>query len=101
MRQLYSTQLAVATGIIIVILTAVFALIQSPEMLKFPETTAVTAAMAVPHPVEGMDICDSCHGIKGTRPYPLKHIGWNNKSCTKCHIPHGVAVSGDGDTADN
>ncbi|MEW6594638.1 MAG: hypothetical protein AB1413_07195 [Thermodesulfobacteriota bacterium] len=85
MRELYSTQLAIAVGILILIASAAFALMQSPELLEHGETAAVRSAMAMPHPVEGMRSCHQCHGIKGELPYPLKHTGWSDASCPKCH----------------
>lgn len=92
MRELYSTQLAVAVGVLTLIITAVFALIQSPELLDFQETAAVRSATAVPHPVEGQQRCNRCHGIKGVKPYPARHAGWSNESCMKCHMPVNVAA---------
>ena len=92
MRELYSTQLAIAAGVLTLIITAVFALIQSPELLDFQETAAVKSASAVPHLVEGRRLCNNCHGTKGVKPYPARHTGWNNESCTKCHVPVNVAA---------
>lgn len=85
MRELYSTQLATAVGILTILITAVFALIQSPELLEFREKSAVRSAPAVPHPVEERGLCNSCHGPKGVKPYPSRHAGWSNKICIKCH----------------
>ncbi len=82
MREVYSTQLSIVVGVLIFMVTAIFAIIQSPEMLSAPERISVS----IPHPVEGYEQCDACHGIKGTRPYPVKHTGWSNGSCTKCHV---------------
>ena len=82
MREIYATQLAIITGFLIVVVTLIFALIQSPEMLAGPERTSTP----IPHPVEGYEPCDRCHGLKGVRPYPIKHLGWNEKSCIKCHM---------------
>lgn len=89
MREVYSTQLAIVVGVLVVMMVAVFALIQSPEALSAPERTAVS----MPHPVEGYEQCDACHGIKGARPYPVKHLGWSNASCTKCHAAARAASS--------
>ncbi len=83
MREVYSTQLSIAAGIIVVMATAIFALIQSPEMLSAPERISIS----IPHPVKGYEQCDACHGIKGMRPYSVNHLGWSNESCIKCHLP--------------
>jgi len=85
MRQAYSTQLAIVTGILILFIAGTFALVQSPEVLESSGITAITVGQAVPHPIEGHENCDSCHGRKGMRAYPINHLGWKNESCTKCH----------------
>lgn len=92
MREPYSTQLAIAVGVLTLIITAVFALIQSHELLDFQETAVVKSASAVPHLVEGRRLCNNCHGTKGVKPYPARHTGWNNESCMKCHVPVNVAA---------
>lgn len=83
MRELYSTTLAIVASTIIVLLTLVFALIQSPEARSAPERIAA----GIPHPVDGRARCDACHGVGGARPYPIRHLGWSNLSCAKCHPP--------------
>ena len=87
MREVYAKQLSIAVGILILIATATFAFLQCPELLDYQKTAAVEAAAAIPHPVEGHQQCSSCHGPKGTNPYPLKHTGWSDASCPKCHTP--------------
>lgn len=94
MREQYSIHLAIAAGLLILLVTTVFAVIQSPELLDFPESPVVRSAAAIPHPVDGRRNCNLCHGIKGVKPYPAKHTGWNTGSCMKCHIPAPVAASG-------
>jgi hypothetical protein len=84
MRERYSTELAIVSGIIIAVVAIAFALVQSPEIYQ-PEKTMVSIAQGIPHPVEGMEKCNSCHGIKGMYPYPPGHLGWSNQSCVKCH----------------
>lgn len=81
MREVYSRQLAYIVGALAVAATAVFALIQSPETLSSPERSF----LAIPHPLDGHEQCDTCHGLRGERPYPVRHLGWSRKSCTKCH----------------
>jgi hypothetical protein len=87
MRQTYSTQLAIVTGILILFIAGTFALVQSPEVLVSPAITAITVGQAVPHPIEGHENCDSCHGRNGMKIYPVNHLGWKNESCVKCHRP--------------
>lgn len=84
MREYYSTQLALVVGILILMVSALFALVQSPEQLQY-RTAAERDAMALPHPVQGMEDCQACHGFKADHPYPQNHIGWSDQSCTKCH----------------
>lgn len=83
MKEVYSTQLAIASGVIIFIIVVAFALVQSPALLDLG--TAARETPYVPHPVNGEDRCSSCHRVGGTRPYPLKHLGWNDRSCLECH----------------
>jgi cytochrome c553 len=93
MRQLYSTQLAIAIGILILAVTLLFAFFQSPELMEMDERSAMKTAYDIPHPIQGMQHCNSCHGLKGEKPYTLKHAGWNNESCTKCHSPASNPVN--------
>ena len=82
MREKYSVHLALATGCLVFLVTLLFALLQSPEILS----TSVQGGVAIPHPIAGRQKCDQCHGRAGSRPYPVRHVGWNNASCTKCHL---------------
>jgi hypothetical protein len=83
MRELYSFLLSIVAGLFIVIVTVIFAMIQSPEILYAPEREF----MSIPHTIKGRIQCDGCHGIKGIKPYPIRHLGWSNESCMKCHLP--------------
>ena len=95
MRQVYSRQLALTTGFLAIAVAAVFALIQSPEILESPRLAAVTVARSLPHPLAGFENCESCHGREGMKPYPISHLGWKNESCLKCHrIPGQVSSPG-------
>jgi hypothetical protein len=82
-RETYSVHLAIVTGALIVVLAVIFALIQSPDLL---ELTA-RSAPAIPHPLEGYGECEVCHGVKAEIPYSIRHLGWSNASCTRCHAP--------------
>lgn len=94
MREQYSIQLAIAAGLLILLFATVFAVIQTPELLDFPESPVVKSAATIPHPIDGRLTCSNCHGIKGVKPYPVKHAGWSIGSCMKCHLPVPVATSG-------
>lgn len=85
MREVYSRHLALTTGVLVVALVALFALIQSPEILESPKLAAVKVAGSLPHPVEGFEECASCHGPEKDYPYPINHLGWANESCSRCH----------------
>lgn len=89
MREKYSLLLALATGCFIFLVTALFALLQSPEIL----TVSVREGVEIPHPVVGHEKCDACHGSAGGKPYPVRHLGWSNGSCTRCHSPLGFTAS--------
>jgi hypothetical protein len=91
-REQYSILLAIAAGGLILIVTVVFALIQSPELLDFPESPLVKSAVAIPHQVDGRSDCVRCHGTRGVQPYPARHTGWSNTSCRKCHAAATDAV---------
>ncbi|MFH7320209.1 hypothetical protein ACHHRT_06270 [Desulfurivibrio sp. D14AmB] len=85
MREFYSTQLAITVGVLILLASVAFALLQSPELLRRQESSVAGAARPVPHPMEGMGECRRCHGLAGVVPYPQKHTGWSDESCLKCH----------------
>jgi len=96
MREKYSVHLALATGCLIFFVTTLFALLQSPEILSTP----VAKGAAMPHPLAEHQQCDQCHGHTGMIPYPLRHTGWNNAGCTKCHAPPAIPA-GPSTTADS
>ncbi len=60
MRETYSIQLAIVTGCLVVAVTVLFALLQSPEILSVPSK----AGDAIPHPIAAHQQCDSCHGFR-------------------------------------
>jgi mono/diheme cytochrome c family protein len=91
MRQAFANQLAAVTGVLIIVLAVIFALIQTPSIA---ENALIAAAPLIPHPLEGYEDCTSCHGRNERVPYPDNHLGWPNTSCTQCHIPEAaVAVA--------
>jgi hypothetical protein len=87
MRERYSKHLATVTGALIVLAAVAFGLVQSPGLWALSAGTAVAEARPVPHAIEGRQRCDRCHGRGGVRPYPIRHLGWSNESCTHCHAP--------------
>lgn len=88
MRQAFATQLALASGVLVILLALVFALLQTPGQAA---TTAVATAPLIPHPLAGYEDCVECHGRNGAIPYPANHLGWPNTSCTQCHLPADAA----------
>lgn len=83
MRESYSIQLALATGALVLLVTFLFAVVQSPELF----VSTMPPAPVMGHPLEGHRLCTDCHSREGIRPYPWSHVGWNLESCTKCHAP--------------
>ena len=55
----------------------------TPEPTSAPQVTA----SLIPHPVEGQEQCETCHGTNGMSPFPADHVGRPNESCTICHLP--------------
>jgi formate dehydrogenase gamma subunit len=51
-----------------------------------PSLTQVAASL-IPHPIEGQEQCETCHGPNGMKPWPADHAGRPNESCTVCHLP--------------
>ena len=86
MREQYSTQLAMAAGGLVLVANAVFAIVQSPELLGFRDSSVVKSAPALRHEVDGAEDCRSCHAVEGLKPYPLLHAGWSGESCLRCHF---------------
>lgn len=89
MRETYSVHLAVISGTLIILLAVLFAVIQSPALFE----RSVGVAATIPHPLEGFRQCESCHGLKGDIPYPIRHLGWSIESCTRCHVPSEYAAA--------
>ena len=83
MREVYSMHLVIFAGVFVFLVTVIFALLQSSELLYTPEWKG----QDTPHPIEGHEQCDTCHGLDGESPYPKNHQGWSIQSCTKCHLP--------------
>lgn len=93
MRHAFANQLAIVTGVLVILLAVVFALIQTPGQAA---VTAVTDAPVIPHPLVGYENCVECHGRNGAIPYPANHLGWPNTSCTQCHLPADTLAQGGG-----
>lgn len=95
MRHAFANQLAIVTGVLVILLAVIFALIQTPGQAA---VTAVTDAPVIPHPLVGYENCVECHGRNGAIPYPANHLGWPNTSCTQCHLPADTLAAGGGAT---
>ncbi|MCE7984987.1 MAG: hypothetical protein DYG89_27755 [Caldilinea sp. CFX5] len=93
MRHAFANQLAIVTGVLVILLAVVFALIQTPGQAAL---TSVTDAPVIPHPLVGYENCVECHGRNGSVPYPANHLGWPNASCTQCHLPADTLAVGGG-----
>lgn len=91
MRHAFANQLVVVTEVLVILLSVVFALIQTPGQAT---TAAVAAAPVIPHPLAGYENCVECHGPTRAVPYPANHLGWPNSSCTQCHLPADAAALG-------
>jgi formate dehydrogenase gamma subunit len=48
------------------------------------EILLFTASM-IPHPIEGQEECQSCHGPEGPLPYPENHDQFDLSMCQVCH----------------
>lgn len=83
MREVYSRHLAIFIGIFLFIVTVIFALIQTSELLLEEEWVRYDMT----HPIEEYEQCNTCHGLDAEYPYPKNHQGWSNQSCTQCHQP--------------
>ena len=95
MRQQYSTQLAIAAGVLILIASTVFAMVQSPELLEVRKAAAIKSATPIPHGIKDLGRCERCHALEAENPYPLKDAGWSIASCVKCHSPAKKLSSAD------
>ena len=48
-------------------------------------TEGESALPLIPHPLEGRDDCQMCHGPQGFKPNPADHEGRTNETCLSCH----------------
>jgi cytochrome b subunit of formate dehydrogenase len=48
----------------------------------------------MPHPVEGQEQCETCHGATGMKPQPADHEGRPVESCLVCHKPGAATTPG-------
>lgn len=92
MRHAFANQLAIVSGVLVILLAIIFALLQTPGQAA---VTAVATAPVIPHPLVGYENCVECHGHNGAVPYPLNHLGWPSSSCTQCHLPADAIALGD------
>jgi len=43
------------------------------------------AAPPIPHQLEGMGRCETCHALGSIRPWPANHAAFTTDICTNCH----------------
>jgi cytochrome b subunit of formate dehydrogenase len=53
-----------------------------------------TIGAPMPHPVQGQEQCETCHGPNGIVPQPADHEGRPVESCLICHKPGPAATPG-------
>ncbi len=87
MRRLLAWLATVAIGILVLALSALFAVMQSPEERHFPEDRTRGLAHPVPHDIETHIDCNRCHLPEKIFPYPSDHTGFPEDGCTECHRP--------------
>ena len=57
--------------------------------------TAPSVAPAIPHPLEGIGECKTCHGAEGIKPAPASHAAFTPDMCSNCHkLAQGAAAPG-------
>lgn len=63
---------------------------------EVPVARATTPPTFVPHVVDGLPGCTSCHRPRGLRPIPADHVDYADETCTTCHVvvprPQSVAA---------
>lgn len=63
-----------------------------PAQLAAPPPTIPPASKPIPHSIDGLGDCYSCHGTGSVRPYPANHVGRTNAQCIICHAPPQLAA---------
>jgi hypothetical protein len=66
----------------------------TPTPVASPVGGNQTIGAPMPHPVEGQEQCETCHGPDGMKPQPADHAGRPNESCLVCHKPGAAATAG-------
>jgi hypothetical protein len=66
----------------------------TPTPAPSPTTGSQGIGAPIPHPVEGQEQCDTCHGPDGMKPQPADHVGRPVESCLVCHQPGEAAPAG-------
>jgi hypothetical protein len=100
MRQMFANQLAVVIGVMVLVISMIFALIQSTGALGITQGPPETQPPIIPHPVIGYLDCRSCHDLDGIVPFPPNHEDYANAVCTGCHIPSGAETFPERDSGD-
>lgn len=94
MRQQFANQLALVIAAIILVLSVMFAVIQSggqPAAGQGSEPQPLVApASKIPHPIVGYTDCQECHALTAESPFPQDHAGWPDEYCAACHAPSAL-----------
>jgi|GEM_PF-236069 len=67
----------------------------TPTPIPSPTVENNELGAPIPHPIEGQEQCNACHGPEGVRPYPADHVDRPNESCRVCHSPGEAGPSGE------
>ena len=85
MRRLFAWIVTLVIGILVLALSALFAVMQSPKGSESLENTTRRPARPVPHSIENRKNCNQCHLPGKIIPYPAEHSGLPEDGCTECH----------------
>ena len=87
MRRLLAWLATVVIGILVLALSAFFAVMQSPKETGFSKDTSKGLSRPIPHDFENRKNCNECHLPESMVPYPADHLGFSEEECTGCHRP--------------
>lgn len=55
-----------------------------------PHDPSIKDVPAIPHSIEGIASCGTCHGRQGIVPKPQNHVGRTDDTCLLCHVSSPV-----------
>lgn len=85
MRRLFAWIVTLVIGSLVLALSALFAVMQSPKGPESPEAATNRSARPVPHSIENRKNCNRCHLPGSIAPFPADHMGFPENECTECH----------------